>query len=92
MNKRKFIIPALLFASCIVSCKAIPEDIASFLRNITYYDAVNKVKTITYTSKMNVYDNNQFKGDVIGQRSVNSHTNTKVLQIQTSIFFIVHTM
>lgn len=68
MNKRKFIIPALLFASCIVSCKAIPEDIASFLRNITYYNAVNKVKTITYTSEMNVYDNNQFKGDVIGQR------------------------
>lgn len=68
MNKRKFIIPALLFASCIVSCKAIPEDIASFLRNITYYDAVNKVKTITYTSEMNVYDNNQFKGDVIGQK------------------------
>ncbi len=68
MNKRKFIIPALLFASCIVSCKAIPEDIASFLSNITYYDAVNKVKTITYTSEMNVYDNNQFKGDVIGQK------------------------
>ncbi|MBS5889126.1 MAG: hypothetical protein KIB47_04700 [Clostridium sp.] len=68
MNKRKFIIPALLFASCIVSCKAIPEDIASFLGNITYYNAVNKVKTITYTSKMNVYDNNQFKGDVIGQK------------------------
>ena len=68
MNKRKFIIPALLFASCIVSCIAIPEDIASFLSNITYYDAVNKVKTITYTSEMNVYDNNQFKGDVIGQK------------------------
>lgn len=68
MNKRKFIIPALLFASCIVSCKAIPEDIASFLGKITYYDAVNKVKTITYTSEMNVYDNNQFKGDVIGQK------------------------
>ena len=68
MNKRKFIIPALLFASCIVSCKAIPEDIASFLSNITYYNAVNKVKTITYTSEMNVYDNNQFKGDVIGQK------------------------
>lgn len=67
MNKRKFIIPALLFASCIVSCKAIPEDIASFLGKITYYDAVNKVKTITFTSEMNVYDNNQFKGDVIGQ-------------------------
>lgn len=68
MNKRKFIIPALLFASCIVSCKAIPEDIASFLGKITYYDAVNKVKTITYTSEMNVYDNNQFKGNVIGQK------------------------
>lgn len=68
MNKRKFIIPALLVASCIVSCKAIPEDIASFLGKITYYDAVNKVKTITYTSEMNVYDNNQFKGDVIGQK------------------------
>lgn len=68
MNKRKFIISSLLFASCIVSCKAIPEDIASFLSNITYYNAVNKVKTITRTSKMNVYDNNQFKGDVIGQK------------------------
>lgn len=68
MNKRKFIIPALLFAYCIVSCKAIPEDIASFLGKITYYDAVNKVKTITFTSEMNVYDNNQFKGDVIGQK------------------------
>lgn len=68
MNKRKFIISSLLFASCIVSCKAIPEDIASFLSSITYYNAVNKVKTITRTSKMNVYDNNQFKGDVIGQK------------------------
>lgn len=68
MNKRKFIISSLLFASCIVSCKAIPEDIASFLSNITYYNAVNKVKTITRTSKMNVYDNNQFNGDVIGQK------------------------
>lgn len=68
MNKRKFIISSLLFASCIVSCKAIPEDIASFLSNITYYNAVNKVKTITRTSKMNAYDNNQFKGDVIGQK------------------------
>lgn len=68
------------------------QKISLLLSNITYYDAVNKVKTITYTSEMNVYDNNQFKGDVIGQRSVNSHTNTKVLPIQTLIFFIVHTM